>query len=170
MDAVSASSRVSHGPTYEWEPYEWELEQDRLEIAAVETRQGGKGRQGRPEGCWNCGQQGHIARACPTKKCFVCNNYGHSAVVCPSNPRVNAPVPTGPERSGRGPPSKGGKGGGGKGGKDRPRDRHKEPAPMSDPPRAQAPALPAPKPQSTAPPGGYGQGGIAAQVKQQGLP
>ena len=85
--------------------HEFELEQDMLEIAAVEARAAGRGSND-PAGCWNCGALDHISRACPSKKCSFCNMMGHSGVVCPTNPnrRVFPPPEAGKGYQG-GPPA-----------------------------------------------------------------
>jgi len=68
-----------------WDTYKWELDQDALEIGAIEAQpppaQRIPPRQG--EGCWKCGVSGHISSNCPEKQCLVCKEWGHSVAGCP---------------------------------------------------------------------------------------
>ena len=67
VDAVSASSRVSRGPTYEWDPYEWELEQDRLKIAAVKDDRAARGGRAAQRGAGIAGSRGTLPGRAPRR-------------------------------------------------------------------------------------------------------
>ena len=55
--------------------------------------------------CFQCQEQGHIARNCPNIRCFECDEYGHIVMDCPhSIPPSGAPAKHHQSKPHRSPP------------------------------------------------------------------
>ena len=57
----------------------------RFNDASSSGANGRGGVGGGPRACWSCGNTGHLARTCPSKKCYSCGKIGHMSAQCPSS-------------------------------------------------------------------------------------
>ena len=76
-----------------------ELNGRALKVKFKEDRGDGQGNGGGSRACFNCGQEGHISRDCPSKDsskgggsraCFSCGEEGHISRDCPNKDSSNS--------------------------------------------------------------------------------